>query len=80
MDPWADPFEVEERYGVTLTSIDSLAELDAVIVAVGHREFKNIPISDFKKLCKKGKIVFGDLKSVFDLDDLNFHGFTTYRF
>lgn len=80
VDPWADPLEVEERYGVTLTSIDNLVELDAVIVAVGHREFKNISIPEFKKLCKKGKIVFGDLKSIFDLDDLNSHGFTTYRF
>ncbi len=37
-DPLADPAEAAEEYGVTLTALDDVGELDALVLAVPHRE------------------------------------------
>ncbi len=63
-DPWADPAEVEHEYGLRMVGREKLAALptyDAVIVAVGHNQFKELPLKD---LCK-GKSVVYDVKGLF---------------
>lgn len=39
-DPWANANEVEHEYGIHLGTIDELNKVDALIVAVGHNEFR----------------------------------------
>ncbi|MCP5371504.1 MAG: nucleotide sugar dehydrogenase [Hyphomicrobiales bacterium] len=39
-DPMADPAEVKEEYGLTLTPLADLTPADAVILAVPHREYR----------------------------------------
>ncbi|WP_244925223.1 nucleotide sugar dehydrogenase [Candidatus Methylopumilus rimovensis] len=65
-DPLANPVEAKEEFNVKLTSWhDLIANLDAVIVAVPHKEFLKIPIFNIlDKLNHKG--VFVDVKSAFD--------------
>ncbi len=38
-DPYADPAEAEEEYGITLTAQDDLAPARVVVFAVPHREY-----------------------------------------
>jgi UDP-N-acetyl-D-galactosamine dehydrogenase len=64
-DPWADPLEVKEEYGLTMLS--DLAEakqtpFNAVVVAVGHNEFREI---DPRSLVSSDGVVF-DVKGIFD--------------
>ncbi|OJY38979.1 MAG: GDP-mannose dehydrogenase [Rhizobiales bacterium 65-9] len=40
-DPLADPAECDHEYGVALTPIDRMPPADAVILAVGHDEYKS---------------------------------------
>ncbi len=63
-DPWASSDEVYEEYG--LTSLKELPnkKYDAIILTVGHREFKKI---DFKKLRKSVSIVY-DFKNILSND------------
>jgi UDP-N-acetyl-D-galactosamine dehydrogenase len=78
-DPWADPREVHEEYGITLTDFHNLAELDAIVVAVGHREFNLIQPAALRKLCKAEKPVLADVKSILNKEDLKKCGFTVFR-
>ena len=78
-DPWADPVEVKKEYGLELVDVQSLEKLSAVIVAVGHKEFREMDISEFRKMCTGEGAVFGDLKSTYDMQSLGNAGFNVYR-
>jgi UDP-N-acetyl-D-galactosamine dehydrogenase len=38
-DPWGDPHEAQEEYGITLTATEELQNLDALILAVSHKQY-----------------------------------------
>jgi UDP-N-acetyl-D-galactosamine dehydrogenase len=62
-DPWADPEEVHEEYGLNLLSGDKAPELSdysAIILAVSHEKFRNLPIQ------KSDNCVVFDVKSFLD--------------
>jgi UDP-N-acetyl-D-galactosamine dehydrogenase len=47
-DPWANPMEVEHEYGIKILAgkiAPNLEDYSAVILAVSHKEFKELPIS-----------------------------------
>jgi UDP-N-acetyl-D-glucosamine/UDP-N-acetyl-D-galactosamine dehydrogenase len=64
-DPVADPKEALREYGVTLTAIEELTELDAVVLAVAHKWYlaPGRP-SLFSMVRDRGVLV--DVKSVLD--------------
>lgn len=72
-DPQADKEEVKAIYGIELCDFDTVNELDAVILAVGHAEFKDISI---EKLLAKyaykddSKKVLIDVKGIFEREVL----------
>ena len=41
-DSWADPLEVERTYGIKLGEISADQQVDSLIVAVGHDEFRDL--------------------------------------
>lgn len=61
-DPWADPKEVMDEYGIELIDHLNSTKYQAVIVAVAHAEFLKI---DFGALREKNAVVF-DTKSFID--------------
>lgn len=67
-DPLALAEEVAHEYGVTLSHDGALKELDALILAVPHREFLDDPAALFSRLRPGG--VFVDVKSAFSPTDL----------
>jgi UDP-N-acetyl-D-galactosamine dehydrogenase len=65
VDPWAAPAEVENEYGIkTLNEIPSNMQFDAAILAVGHKEFKQINIPKFLT----NKHVLYDVKGLLNKD------------
>jgi len=62
-DPFASAEEVNHEYGLHLTDqLDS--DYDAIVVAVGHAQFKELSIAELKSLMKKPGILF-DLKGIY---------------
>ncbi|MEJ2594044.1 MAG: Vi polysaccharide biosynthesis UDP-N-acetylglucosamine C-6 dehydrogenase TviB [bacterium] len=61
-DPWADPEEVKEEYGITLKKEVDRKDYDAVVVAVAHNEFKDMDINSLRN----GSGVLYDIKAVVD--------------
>lgn len=51
-DPIADVKEVEEEYGVELNKFEDIEDMDAVIVAVGHKEYMELSLDSIKALYK----------------------------
>ena len=56
-DPWADPNLVYKEFGIKIISsgIGELQSFDAVILAVGHKQFKNLQLND---LINKNGLVY----------------------
>lgn len=78
-DPWANSDEVMHEYALKLVDASQMKELSAVIVAVGHDEFREMDVSEFGKLCDHKRAVFGDLKSIYDKQRLRDAGFDVFR-
>ncbi len=57
IDPWANPEEVKEEYGIDLTKAEDLADqqFDAILHAVAHREFGDL---DFKRLANPHTFIY----------------------
>ena len=64
IDPHASSKEMEHEYGVGLINNPG-NDYDAIIVAVNHKEYKNMKEKDFTSLMKDGKGVFVDVKGIF---------------
>jgi UDP-N-acetyl-D-galactosamine dehydrogenase len=64
IDPFADSQEVEHEYGFTLTN-EPRGKYDAIIVAVNHRQYLNLPETYFQNLAAPNSI-FVDVKGVFN--------------
>lgn len=78
-DPWADAEEVFHEYGIRLGTIDEAHPVDALIVAVGHNEFRREHPSELRAFCRGDKPVLGDLKALFDRHAAAAAGFTVFR-
>ncbi len=63
VDPHASSDEMEHEYGVGLVEIGK--HYDAIIVAVNHREYKNLDEAYFKSLMKDNQGVFVDIKGIY---------------
>jgi UDP-N-acetyl-D-glucosamine/UDP-N-acetyl-D-galactosamine dehydrogenase len=63
-DPWADNAELKHEYGLRLTRELQPRRYDAAVVAVAHKEFRNLGAEGVRKLCKKSHVLY-DIKQVF---------------
>lgn len=77
-DPWADSAEVLDSYGISLCGIDE-AKSDALVVAVGHNEFRILAPEILRGLCKGPAPIIADVKSLYDRELLESQGFTVFR-
>lgn len=79
-DPWANAKEVEHEYGIQLGDIDESNKVDALIVAVGHNEFRAMSPAQLKNLCCSENPVLADVKALYNRRDALKAGFTVFRF
>ena len=65
-DPAADADEAKRLYGVDFTDIANVKDMDAVVLAVAHKEFSYFTIADLDKMFGEGKKVLLDIKGLLD--------------
>ena len=68
VDPEADAEEAKHLYGIEFQTMDDVKDMDAVLMAVKHKEFEHFTSEDIAKFYNpehKTK-VFADLKGIFD--------------
>ncbi|NRQ42241.1 Vi polysaccharide biosynthesis UDP-N-acetylglucosamine C-6 dehydrogenase TviB [Rheinheimera sp. YQF-2] len=67
-DPWVDATEAQHEYGLQLIKQPQQGIYDAVILAVGHNEFRQLGAAGIKALTNSSGIVY-DLKYVLSAAD-----------
>ena len=78
-DPTADAREARTLYNLALVNEDKLVDLDAVILAVAHREFATLPRKRFDGLFAPGVKVLLDVKGICDRADYENAGYIYWR-
>lgn len=78
-DPWANADEVMHEYGISLGGIDASNQVDTLIVAVGHNEFRSLSPDQLKKFCRSERPILADLKALYDRHGAADSGFTVFR-
>lgn len=78
-DPWADAEEVKQEYGIDLIDVNDKNQVDSLIVAVGHNEFRHLSASELRTWVRGEKPVLADVKSLFDRNEMVEQGFTVFR-
>lgn len=78
-DPYADPDEVAHEYKLKLTPLEELGSVDAVIVAVGHNDYRSLTLDKLKNLIKGDKPLLIDVKALYDRELAKKMGFTIFR-
>lgn len=82
-DSWADVDVAKHEYGVDLIPMEQLPKADCVIVAVGHKEYRSMPMMQLKKFFKdelpdEEKVLL-DVKSLYRMDELKASGMRFWR-
>ncbi|MBL8936265.1 MAG: nucleotide sugar dehydrogenase [Archangium sp.] len=64
-DPYADPAETKHEYNLGVSKLDELVDLDALILAVSHKQYLDMPIDSLLSRIKPGGVLV-DVKSALD--------------
>ena len=78
-DPTADAEEAERLYGIRFVSLDEIKDMDAVVLAVAHDEFRNLTINDMDKFFGPGTKVLLDLKGLLNRKEYETAGYSYWR-
>ncbi|MDD6340704.1 MAG: nucleotide sugar dehydrogenase [Eubacteriales bacterium] len=82
IDPWASAEDAMREYGVKLTPVEEVKDVDCIIVAVAHNEFVSLGLEKIKTFfanrpdCEK---VLLDVKGLFDIKELDASGLKYWR-
>ena len=82
VDPWGSEADAVREYGVTLTPMEAVADLDCLILAVAHNEFRQITVEQYLKLYRdmpNEEKVFVDVKGIINQDALRQTGVRIWR-
>ena len=79
VDSWADPLEIEKTYDISLGDISADQQVDSLIVAVGHDEFRDLAPETLRSYCRGSRPILADVKSIYDRDSLIEYGFSVFR-
>lgn len=78
-DPTADAAEAKKLYGVDFVSMDTIRDMDAVVLAVAHTEFANMSMGQIGGFFGEGKKVLLDLKGLLNRKEYEAAGYSYWR-
>ena len=78
-DPWCDPLELQRETGLALGTIDADHQVDALVVAVGHNEYRALGVDDLRSMCRGERPVIADVKGLYDRHALAATGAAVFR-
>jgi len=78
-DPMADPDEAHDHCGLNLHTMADLSGADAVVLAVMHKEYRQMGLKGVAGLCTNGHPIVVDVKSLFAQADADRLGIAYWR-
>ena len=83
VDPWANPDEAKKEYNVELINLEEINDLDCVVLAVAHNEFKALSWEQIDAMYKKdigmNEKILIDIKGLRDLKETQKLGYRYWR-
>ncbi len=77
-DPVADSWETKRIYGMELVTMEELKDLDVLLIAVAHKEFREIPLDRIEAMfkdCSNDRKIIIDVKGIKDRKKLEGLGY-----
>ncbi|MEJ2058537.1 MAG: UDP binding domain-containing protein, partial [Desulfofustis sp.] len=65
-DPWVDPDEARKEYGLEMISAPVEGGYDAIVLAVGHRQFVDLSVDEIRTFGRSASVLF-DVKNILPL-------------
>lgn len=78
-DPQADAEEAERIYGIKLADMSEVKDMDAIVLAVAHNEFKTLSCEDIDAFYADGQKILLDIKGLFNRKDFENNGYLYWR-
>jgi UDP-N-acetyl-D-galactosamine dehydrogenase len=78
-DPVADAEEAQRLYQLQFVRCDAIKEMDAVVLAVAHDEFKDITMQEMDSFFADGKKVLFDIKGLLNRKEYEEAGYSYWR-
>ncbi len=78
-DPIADAQEAKKLYGIEFVEVDSINNMDAIILAVSHEVFCNFSIERINRFYGNGTKVLLDIKGLFNRNEYLAAGYSYWR-
>lgn len=78
-DSIADVEEAKHLYGVEFVDMESIKNMDAVILAVAHNEFAHFTLEQMDRFYSEGKKVLLDLKGLLNRKEYEIAGYSYWR-
>ena len=69
-DPWADPAEAEQAYGIELIDRPESGVYDAIVLAVAHRQFRELGAKDIRAFGRARSVLY-DVKQLLPAQDVD---------
>lgn len=82
VDPWADEKDAFREYGVKLSNLEIVKDVDCIIVAVAHNEFRKMSLDEIRMLfrqCPDNEKVLLDVKGLYTVVNLKQSGMNYWR-
>lgn len=82
VDPWASNRDAMQEYGVTLTPMEDIADLDCLILAVAHQQFRQMNLEQYLKLFRhipNDEKILVDVKGILDRETAKQAGVRIWR-
>ena len=78
-DPTADADEAKRLYGIEFVDMSEMKNMDAVVLAVAHTEFKALTMADMDAMYGEGKKVLVDVKGLLNRKEYEAAGYSYWR-
>ena len=78
-DPVADAAEAKRLYNVEFVDIDSIKDMDAVVLAVAHEKFSSFTMEEVDKLLGSGRKILIDIKGLLNRKEYENAGYCYWR-
>lgn len=83
VDLWASEKDAIKEYGVFLTKRDDVHDVDYIIMAIAHNEFKSMPLSEIDNLFinadENGEKLLIDVKGILNREEVKKNGYRYWR-
>ncbi|MBL4932614.1 nucleotide sugar dehydrogenase [Clostridium paridis] len=78
-DPVADKNELKEEYGISSLELNDIKNVDAVVFATSHSEFRELDAQSIKKFYGEGTPVLIDVKGLYNRKEFEKAGYVYFR-